>query len=692
MYGCPVTSTFGSPDRGHDPALLGARAPGGRRAHRRRRLRAGPEVADRAGEVVDAVQRLHHHALDAQVVAPDPFDQGGVVDALDPDPAGLGHLGAYAGDRHRAGRGALPAPAARASPPACAGSPTWPSSRNAAGSSGKLRRLPCRSSSTTAPNSNPTTAPQKPGVDVLDHQIPLGVDLRDHRAAPPVAREHVLPIHVPHVNSSRADTPVPTLRPRQRRRGGTYPCSHVPRSRCGDPHGAPVDPVRGLGTRLACRPRPVRRAGRRDRRRRGAPRRRCPRHLDRRAAGPARCPPSPSCIPDEIRLVLPAPGDPRGLPGPGELTGAALLAGEAVMTPAFGVVPEVRRHTSGSGVTFETVLLAVLPGRRNTDRSFQMGSAEAEAELARALTEATTQLTRLDVAHWRPELAGALAGAAPPGEHRHPAARLRPALAPAVRPGQRPRPGAGPGRAQRPRRRGQRLRGPAARRGPAPADDRLPSGAGRRVQCSPACLTAYAHCTLLRRPLPPGQPWPRRCGACGETSYLNPTPVAVAVQPVGDGLLVVRRGIPPARDRARPAGRLHRRGRELASRPRCASCARRPASRRTPTRYACTTRSAPRTAPCSSSDCSPRWRPPRTCLPVAAERRDPGLAGPGRPAAARLRPAHPSGRPVVRRGGVSPVSCGRPTRGSAGGRRYRSVRRRRGGCPRPRRGPRWPRC
>src|SRR6059058_4031071 len=47
--------------------------------------------------------------------------------------------------------------------------------------------------------------------------------------------------------------------------------------------------------------------------------------------------------PDEIRLVLPAPGDPRGLPGPGELTGAALLAGEAVMTPEFGVVPEVRR-------------------------------------------------------------------------------------------------------------------------------------------------------------------------------------------------------------------------------------------------------------------------------------------------------------------------------------------------------------
>ncbi|KAB1118459.1 hypothetical protein F6X68_33100, partial [Micromonospora sp. AMSO12t] len=32
--------------------------------------------------------------------------------------------------------------------------------------------------------------------------------------------------------------------------------------------------------------------------------------------------------PDEIRLVLPAPGDPRGLPGPGDFAGAALVAGE----------------------------------------------------------------------------------------------------------------------------------------------------------------------------------------------------------------------------------------------------------------------------------------------------------------------------------------------------------------------------
>jgi hypothetical protein len=111
--------------------------------------------------------------------------------------------------------------------------------------------------------------------------------------------------------------------------------------------------------------------------------------------------------PDDVRLVLPAPGDPRGLPGPGPLTGAALLAGEAVMTPGFGVVPEVRRHTSGSGVEFETVLWRVFPVSEYRP-VFQLGAAEAESELAAALGEATAQLTKLDVAQWKPELAGAL--------------------------------------------------------------------------------------------------------------------------------------------------------------------------------------------------------------------------------------------------------------------------------------------
>lgn len=65
----------------------------------------------------------------------------------------------------------------------------------------------------------------------------------------------------------------------------------------------------------------------------------------------------------------------------------------------------------------------------------------------------------------------------------------------------------------------------------------------------------YAHCTFCGARFVLGQRWPRRCAACGETSYLNPSPVAVAVQPVGSGLLAVRRGIAPARGRlALPGG------------------------------------------------------------------------------------------------------------------------------------------
>jgi len=113
--------------------------------------------------------------------------------------------------------------------------------------------------------------------------------------------------------------------------------------------------------------------------------------------------------PDEVRLVMPAPGDPRGLPGPGPFTGAALVTGEGVLASRLGLVPEVRTHTSGSGVTFETVLWRCFPLPEACHSADEPTAAEAEAELSTALTEATRALTKLDVAQWRPELAGALA-------------------------------------------------------------------------------------------------------------------------------------------------------------------------------------------------------------------------------------------------------------------------------------------
>jgi hypothetical protein len=113
--------------------------------------------------------------------------------------------------------------------------------------------------------------------------------------------------------------------------------------------------------------------------------------------------------PDEIRLVLPAAGDPVGLPGPGEFTGAALLAGEGVVAGRYGFVPETREHISGSGDSFTTVRWQVFELPATPVANHGPDAGEAEADLNAALSAATVALTSLDVAQWRPELSGALA-------------------------------------------------------------------------------------------------------------------------------------------------------------------------------------------------------------------------------------------------------------------------------------------
>ncbi|MDO8425476.1 MAG: NUDIX domain-containing protein [bacterium] len=51
--------------------------------------------------------------------------------------------------------------------------------------------------------------------------------------------------------------------------------------------------------------------------------------------------------------------------------------------------------------------------------------------------------------------------------------------------------------------------------------------------------------------------WPRTCVACGHTAYRNPIPVVVIIQPIDDGVLVIRRGIEPERGKlALPGGYL----------------------------------------------------------------------------------------------------------------------------------------
>ncbi|WP_283135221.1 NUDIX domain-containing protein [Rhizohabitans arisaemae] len=64
-----------------------------------------------------------------------------------------------------------------------------------------------------------------------------------------------------------------------------------------------------------------------------------------------------------------------------------------------------------------------------------------------------------------------------------------------------------------------------------------------------------SHCSFCGAAFAPGQAWPRTCSGCGNTSYLNPLPVAVMVLPVDDGLLVIRRGVEPRKgELALPGG------------------------------------------------------------------------------------------------------------------------------------------
>ncbi|MBW8802984.1 MAG: NUDIX domain-containing protein [Catenulisporales bacterium] len=59
-----------------------------------------------------------------------------------------------------------------------------------------------------------------------------------------------------------------------------------------------------------------------------------------------------------------------------------------------------------------------------------------------------------------------------------------------------------------------------------------------------------SHCSYCGTAYAPAGSWPRTCARCGETTWLNPTPVALVMMPViGEdgrtGLLTVRRGIEP---------------------------------------------------------------------------------------------------------------------------------------------------
>ena len=57
----------------------------------------------------------------------------------------------------------------------------------------------------------------------------------------------------------------------------------------------------------------------------------------------------------------------------------------------------------------------------------------------------------------------------------------------------------------------------------------------------------HAHCSYCGTRFADKLPWPRRCLACGNKTYVNPLPVVVVLVPVDNGIICVRRNIEPCR-------------------------------------------------------------------------------------------------------------------------------------------------
>ena len=97
-------------------------------------------------------------------------------------------------------------------------------------------------------------------------------------------------------------------------------------------------------------------------------------------------------------LALPVPGDLLGLTGPPGLNLAAVDVGEAAVFPGAGLalVPEV----VGAGVFWHA--------HASNRTTYVPDVRDAERRLRETLLSAAERLTALDVATWRPEIAGAL--------------------------------------------------------------------------------------------------------------------------------------------------------------------------------------------------------------------------------------------------------------------------------------------
>jgi hypothetical protein len=104
-----------------------------------------------------------------------------------------------------------------------------------------------------------------------------------------------------------------------------------------------------------------------------------------------------------LRVALPRPGDPQGLSGPPELNADAVAAGEAVLAvgaPA-ALVPDVQTF----GPPGDQGHLVTWTWREAVPPAGGPSLGEAERALSEALIAASSTLTGLDVASWRPDVA-----------------------------------------------------------------------------------------------------------------------------------------------------------------------------------------------------------------------------------------------------------------------------------------------
>ena len=90
-----------------------------------------------------------------------------------------------------------------------------------------------------------------------------------------------------------------------------------------------------------------------------------------------------------VRLVLPVPGDVRGLPGPAAFRRAAIEAGEALFGGGLGLVPNVQEHAPSSAPP--TVVWQAYEVTEAAPDFYSV--AEAQHELTAAVRETASALT-----------------------------------------------------------------------------------------------------------------------------------------------------------------------------------------------------------------------------------------------------------------------------------------------------------